>query len=99
VIRRIHWATFRSSLDHTQSDAFADSHRGRVHHARLRALGYRITRRAEFIGYVGLALQNFDAHFTLAADVGWRLARDYWGAGSLARLRAQRWPMASIAFT
>jgi RimJ/RimL family protein N-acetyltransferase len=30
---------------------------------------------------VGLALQNFEAHFTPAVEVGWRLARDYWGRG------------------
>jgi RimJ/RimL family protein N-acetyltransferase len=36
---------------------------------------------ADFIGYVGLALQNFEAHFTPAVEVGWRLARDYWGRG------------------
>jgi RimJ/RimL family protein N-acetyltransferase len=36
---------------------------------------------AEFIGYVGLALATFEARFTPAVEVGWRLARDYWGRG------------------
>ncbi len=35
----------------------------------------------EFIGYVGLALHAFKAHFTPAVEVGWRLGRPYWGRG------------------
>ncbi|NRQ39251.1 GNAT family N-acetyltransferase [Nonomuraea sp. NN258] len=34
-----------------------------------------------FIGFAGLALQTFDAHFTPAMEVGWRLARNAWGHG------------------
>ena len=36
---------------------------------------------APFIGFVGLAHVNFEAHFTPALEVGWRLARPYWGQG------------------
>ena len=36
---------------------------------------------AEFIGYVGLAVPRFEAHFTPCVEVGWRLARAYWGRG------------------
>jgi RimJ/RimL family protein N-acetyltransferase len=34
-----------------------------------------------FIGFVGLNRTSFDAHFTPAVEVGWRLARPYWGHG------------------
>jgi ribosomal-protein-alanine N-acetyltransferase len=34
-----------------------------------------------FIGFVGLAWVNFDAHFTPALEIGWRLARPAWGRG------------------
>jgi ribosomal-protein-alanine N-acetyltransferase len=34
-----------------------------------------------FIGYVGLWPATFDAPFTPAVEVGWRLARQYWGRG------------------
>ena len=34
-----------------------------------------------FIGYVGLATPRFEAHFTPAVEVGWRLARSAWGKG------------------
>ncbi|MBI2709436.1 MAG: GNAT family N-acetyltransferase [Actinobacteria bacterium] len=34
-----------------------------------------------FIGFVGLAVPRFQAHFTPAVEVGWRLARAAWGRG------------------
>lgn len=34
-----------------------------------------------FVGYVGLAPVPFDAHFTPAIEIGWRLARHVWGRG------------------
>lgn len=36
---------------------------------------------AEFIGFIGLAEPSFNAHFTPAVEVGWRLAYDFWGKG------------------
>ncbi len=36
---------------------------------------------APFIGLVGLAVVAFDAHFTPAIEIGWRLATRYWGRG------------------
>ncbi|MBA8796034.1 ribosomal-protein-alanine N-acetyltransferase [Friedmanniella endophytica] len=35
----------------------------------------------EFIGFVGLARPSFEAHFTPAIEIGWRLARPFWGHG------------------
>ena len=35
----------------------------------------------EFIGYVGLAVPRFEAHFTPAVEIGWRLDKHYWGHG------------------
>jgi RimJ/RimL family protein N-acetyltransferase len=34
-----------------------------------------------FIGFVGLWPATFDAHFTPAVEVGWRLAAEHWGRG------------------
>jgi RimJ/RimL family protein N-acetyltransferase len=72
---------FPSALGRAESDAFAD----RIQ-AGLIANGYglwavELPGEAEFIGYVRLALQTFEAHFTPAVEVGWRLARKYWGRG------------------
>lgn len=34
-----------------------------------------------FIGFVGLAIPQFEAHFTPCVEIGWRLARTAWGRG------------------
>ena len=36
---------------------------------------------APFIGFVGLNQVDFQAHFTPAIEVGWRLDRPHWGRG------------------
>ena len=36
---------------------------------------------AAFIGVVGLARISYEAHFTPAVEIAWRLARAYWGRG------------------
>lgn len=36
---------------------------------------------APFVGFVGLAVPKFTAHFTPCVEVGWRLAYDHWGKG------------------
>ncbi|WP_291725379.1 GNAT family N-acetyltransferase [Bernardetia sp.] len=35
----------------------------------------------EFIGFIGIAEQNFEADFTPCVDIGWRLDKKYWGKG------------------
>ncbi len=35
----------------------------------------------ELIGFIGLAFQNYEAEFTPATDIGWRLKRSAWGKG------------------
>jgi len=34
-----------------------------------------------FIGFIGLAVPSFDAHFTPCVEIGWRLAAEFWGEG------------------
>lgn len=34
-----------------------------------------------FVGFVGLSRATFDAHFTPAVEVGWRLSAEHWGRG------------------
>lgn len=35
----------------------------------------------EFIGFVGLNVPRFECHFTPCVEIGWRLAKAYWGQG------------------
>ncbi len=36
---------------------------------------------APFIGFAGLSVPSFEAHFTPCVEVGWRLAYEHWGKG------------------
>ena len=36
---------------------------------------------APFIGFIGLAIPSFEAHFTPCVEVGYRLAFEHWGNG------------------
>jgi len=35
----------------------------------------------EFIGFAGLLIPSFEAHFTPAVEIGWRLASSHWNKG------------------
>lgn len=35
----------------------------------------------KFIGFVGLLIPSFEAHFTPAVEIGWRLGSQHWGQG------------------
>ena len=68
-------------LDRAESDARAA--RIRDHFAR-RGFGLwavEVPRVADFIGFGGLSVPEFEAHFTPCVEVGWRLAHEYWGRG------------------
>jgi ribosomal-protein-alanine N-acetyltransferase len=34
-----------------------------------------------FLGFIGISVPNFEAHFTPCVEIGWRLAADAWGRG------------------
>jgi RimJ/RimL family protein N-acetyltransferase len=36
---------------------------------------------APFIGFIGLAVPTFETSFTPCVEIGWRLARPWWGQG------------------
>lgn len=72
---------FPAALTRAESDAFVD----RIE-AGFAARGFglwalEVTATGEFIGYTGLAVPGFGAHFTPAVEIGWRLARPAWGHG------------------
>jgi RimJ/RimL family protein N-acetyltransferase len=72
---------FPSTLSHSESAelmARTEQH-FREHGFGKFAVELRVERR--FIGYVGLSVPNFHAHFTPCVEIGWRLAADYWGLG------------------
>jgi RimJ/RimL family protein N-acetyltransferase len=36
---------------------------------------------APFVGFIGLSIPRFQAHFTPCVEIGWRLAAEFWGQG------------------
>lgn len=74
-------AHMRAPLDRAGTDELVDRIEAgwREHGFGLWAVEARADGR--FVGFVGLSRPNFEAHFTPAVEVGWRLARDAWGHG------------------
>lgn len=72
---------FPSTLSKTESNAFVDriSEHFEQHDFGLWAV--ELSTSDEFVGYVGLSPATFEAHFTPAVEIGWRLARRFWGSG------------------
>jgi RimJ/RimL family protein N-acetyltransferase len=72
---------FPGRLTRTESDALVE--RIEAHSAEHGFAPWAAELRGEstFIGYVGLAVPQFEAHFTPSVEIGWRLARAYWGLG------------------
>ncbi len=72
---------FPKPLDRAESDAFV----GRIRaHFERHGFGFWAVEApgiAELVGLVGLAVPTFEAHFMPCVEIGWRLARPYWGKG------------------
>jgi RimJ/RimL family protein N-acetyltransferase len=64
-----------------QSDGFADRIEAHFAERGYGPWAVEIPGEAPFIGFVGLLTPQFDAHFTPAVEVGWRLAAEHWGRG------------------
>jgi RimJ/RimL family protein N-acetyltransferase len=72
---------FPKPLTRAESDAMVD--RMREHFAR-RGFGFWVAEApgvADLVGAIGIVAPSFQAPFTPCIEVGWRLARAYWGRG------------------
>jgi RimJ/RimL family protein N-acetyltransferase len=72
---------FPATMTRAQSDEWA-----RTIHSTIAVHGWgwwaiEVRDGPEFIGFAGLNRPRFEAHFMPAIEVGWRLARPYWGHG------------------
>jgi ribosomal-protein-alanine N-acetyltransferase len=72
---------FPETLDRSASERLA----GRIKaHFDLHGFGpwsVEIKGVAPYAGFVGLMVPTFETHFTPCVEVGWRLARKFWGQG------------------
>jgi RimJ/RimL family protein N-acetyltransferase len=55
-------------------EAHIDRHGFGLLAAELRSTG-------DFLGFIGLAIPDFQSHFTPCVEIGWRLAAEHWGHG------------------
>ena len=72
---------FPGVLTREESDDFADRNEAGLEERGYGLWAVEVPDVAPFIGFIGLNPVRFDAHFTPALEVGWRLARDSWGHG------------------
>lgn len=72
---------FPSMLSQNESDDLAQRISAKLEEQGWGLWAVSIPNIADFIGFIGLARPTFEAHFTPAIEVGWRLAFDHWGKG------------------
>ena len=72
---------FLSPLSRVESDAMVDRIQEHFSERGFGLWAIEVPEVAPFIGFAGLAVPRFNAHFTPCVEVGWRLAFERWGHG------------------
>jgi RimJ/RimL family protein N-acetyltransferase len=72
---------FPATLTRAESNAFAARVRSEMAERGFGLWAVEVPGVAPFIGFTGLAVPRFEAHFTPCVEIGWRIARQHWGLG------------------
>jgi RimJ/RimL family protein N-acetyltransferase len=72
---------FPETLSREESDAMADRMEAHLTHYGFGFWAVEVPGTAPFIGFIGLVVPRFDAHFTPCVEVGWRLGAQFWNLG------------------
>jgi RimJ/RimL family protein N-acetyltransferase len=72
---------FPNRADRHESDALVDHIEAHFAEHGFGPWAVEVPGVAPFVGFVGLAVPRFKAHFTPCVEIGWRLAFDHWGQG------------------
>lgn len=72
---------FASALTGDESDVLADRIEAHFERHGFGLWAVEVPDQIPFIGFVGLAIPSFEAHFTPCVEVGWRLAAEFWDRG------------------
>lgn len=72
---------FPSVLTEEQSRSLADRCRALIHQRGWGFWAVEVKASNEFAGFIGLHVPSADLPFSPCVEVGWRLARDFWGKG------------------
>ncbi|WP_433161963.1 GNAT family N-acetyltransferase [Kribbella sp. CA-247076] len=73
-----HFPAVQSRAD---SDAMVDRASEQIEAAGWGLWALEVRDTGEFIGFTGLAVPRFEAHFMPTVEIGWRLAKGAWGNG------------------
>lgn len=72
---------FPATLSRAESDEVADRIQQGIEQRGWGFYAAELHETAEFIGFIGLSIPNFEAHFTPCVEIGWRLAAAHWNRG------------------
>lgn len=72
---------FPTVLSREESDRLADRFQKEIEERGWGLFAAHLKKTSEFIGYIGLSPVHFEAHFTPAIEIGWRLALPFWKQG------------------
>jgi len=72
---------FPATLTRAESDAFAARVRSEMEGRGFGLWAVEAPGVAPFMGFTGLAVPRFEAHFVPCVEIGWRIAREHWGRG------------------
>ncbi|WP_420421959.1 GNAT family N-acetyltransferase [Simkania sp.] len=72
---------FHKMLSPDESNQLAQKFQRELEEKEYGLWAVEVKNETSFIGFVGLHLQAFEAHFTPCIEIGWRLAHQYWGKG------------------
>lgn len=93
---------FVSILAPDESDALIDRFEAEIDRQSFGVLAAELRETGDFIGFIGLGVPAFEAHFTPCVEIGWRLAVGYWGRGLAmegARELVRCWTGNLVSFT
>lgn len=72
---------FPGLMTREQSDGFVDRIQAQFGERGFSLWAIEVPGVAAFVGFTGLLVPRFEAHFTPAVEIGWRLAAEHWGRG------------------
>jgi RimJ/RimL family protein N-acetyltransferase len=74
-------AHFPAPMTREMSDAMVDRLAADLDERGFGLWALEVLQTRQFIGFTGLSVPSFEAHFTPAVEIGWRLSKDAWGNG------------------
>jgi RimJ/RimL family protein N-acetyltransferase len=70
-----------ATLPRAESDLFADRIEAHFHIHGFGLCAAELRQDSSFIGFIGLSIPAFPAHFTPCVEIGWRLSANHWAQG------------------